>query len=103
MLAANNRCGSCVEFSATTENTTSPGFRYGNPCAREINLHCGGKMEETRSRFWAAIPASRSASSNDVRRSLCLPFPLVKKISLEIMSLDNSETLRVLEGMNRRT
>src|SRR5665213_3601385 len=37
-------------------------------------------MEETRTRFWEAIPASRRASSKDVKRSLCLPTPLVKKI-----------------------
>src|SRR2546423_15330447 len=97
LTAASKRCSSWLEYSATTETTTSPGSKYGSPCAREINLHCGGKMEETRTRFWAAIPASRSASSNDVRRSLCLPFPLVKKIRLGTMSLDNSETLRVFE------
>ncbi len=28
MLDASRRCGSCVEFSATTEKTTSPGLRY---------------------------------------------------------------------------
>src|SRR5207244_5390011 len=94
MLAASRRCGSWVEFSATTEDTTTPGSRYFNPCERAINLHCGGKIDETRTRFWAAIAASRSANSNDVRRSLCLPTPLVKKIRLGTMSLDNSETLQ---------
>jgi hypothetical protein len=34
---------------------------------------------------------------------LCLPTPLVKKIRLGTMSLDNSETLRVFESMNRQT
>src|SRR5581483_6795593 len=47
-------------------------------------------MEETRTRFWAAMPASRSASSKDVSRSRCFPTPLVKKIRLGTMSLDNS-------------
>src|SRR6266852_1222390 len=96
MLAASNRCGSCGEFSATTENTTSPGSRYFRPCERGINLHCGGKMEDTRTRFWAAIPASRNASSNDVRRSLCLSTPLVKKIRLGTIALDNSQILQCL-------
>src|SRR6478672_7669148 len=90
MLAASRRCGSWVEFSATTVNTTSPGYRYFNPWERGISLHCGGKMDETLTRFWAATPASRNASSNDVRRSLCLPTPLVKKIFLGTMSLPNS-------------
>src|SRR5215475_3080245 len=55
-------------------------------------------MEETRTRFWAAMPASRRANSKDVSRSLCLPTPLVKKIRLGTMSLDNSEILRFLIG-----
>src|SRR5437588_10158009 len=90
MLDASSRCGSCVEFSATTANTTSPGCRYCNPCERAISLQLGGKMEETRTRFCAAMPASRNASSNDVSRSRCFPTPLVKKIFLGTMSLDNS-------------
>src|SRR5215467_6980444 len=94
MLAASRRCGSWVEFSATTANTTSPGCKYFNPCERAISLHCGGKMEETRTRFCAAMPASRSANSKDVRRSRCLPTPLVKKIRLGTMSLPNSVILR---------
>src|ERR1700693_6074954 len=103
MLDASRRCGSCVEFSATTEKTTSPGLRYFSPCERGTSLHCGGKIEETRTRFWAAMPASRSASSNEVRRSRCFPTPLVKKIRLGTMSLDNSETLQLFELMNRQT
>src|SRR5208282_4052151 len=87
---ASRRCGSFVEFSATTANTTSPGCRYVSPCDRGTSLQLGGKMEETRTRFCAAIPASRSASSNDVRRSLCFPTPLVRKMRLGTMSLANS-------------
>src|SRR5438270_8408192 len=37
-------------------------------------------MEETRTRFCAAIPASLSANSKDVSLSLCLPTPLVRKM-----------------------
>src|SRR3954447_5567215 len=96
MLDAVRRCGSRVEFSATTANTTSPGFRYLRPSLRERTLQFGGKIEETRTRFCAAIPASRSANSNDVRRSLCFPTPLVKKMRLGTMSLDNSGILRKL-------
>src|SRR5216684_9177656 len=95
MLEATRRCGSRVEFSATTANTTSPGLRNLSPSLREVSLQLGGKMEDTRTRFCAAIPASRSASSNDVRRSLCFPTPLVKKIRLGTIALDNSQILRV--------
>src|SRR5438309_3900442 len=87
MLDATSRWGSRVELSATTANTTSPGLRYFNPSLRVISLQLGGKMEETRTRFCAAIPASRSANSNEVSRSLCLPTPLVRKIRLGTSSL----------------
>src|SRR6516162_11708249 len=90
ILEAVRRWGSRLEFSATTANTTSPGDKYFKPSLRAISLHCGGKMEETRTRFCAAMPASRSANSKDVRRSRCLPTPLVKKILLGTMSLPNS-------------
>src|ERR1035437_3334876 len=87
---ASRRGGSWVEFSATTANTTSPGDRYVSPCARGTSLQLGGKMEETRTRFCAAMPASRKASSKEVRRSRLFPTPLVKKIFLGTMSLPNS-------------
>src|SRR5271163_4995333 len=85
------RCASRVEFSAITAKTTSPGCRYLRPSLRGMSLQCGGKMEETRTRFWAAIPASRRASSKEVRRSLCLPTPLVKKRRVGTMFLPNLE------------
>src|SRR5436305_10871944 len=50
-------------------------------------------MEETRTRFCDAMPASRSASSKDVKRSLCFPTPFVRKRRLGTMSLPNSEIL----------
>src|SRR5438105_13956038 len=87
ILDAIRRCGSRVEFSATTENVTSPGYKYFRPSLREINLQLGGKIEETRTRFCAAMPASRSANSKEVSRSLCLPTPLVRKIRLGTSSL----------------
>src|ERR1700761_3129450 len=89
MLDTNRRCGSRVEFSATTAKTTSPGDKNFKPSLRVISLHCGGKMEETRTRFWAAMPASRRASSKDVNRSLCFPTPLVKKRRFGTMLLPN--------------
>src|SRR5579864_5437281 len=94
MEDASRRCGSRVEFSATTAKTTSPGCRYFTPSLRASNLQLGGKIEETRTRFWAAIPASRNANSNEVNRSRCFPTPLVKKIRFGTMSLPNSIVLR---------
>jgi hypothetical protein len=90
MEEASSRCASCVEFSATTANTTSPGLRYFTPSFRANILQFGGKIEETRTRFCAAMPASRKANSNDVNRSRCFPTPLVKNIRLGTMSLPNS-------------
>src|SRR3954470_9542857 len=91
MLEDMSRCGSRLEFSATTEKTTSPGERYFSPSLRETSLQLGGKMDETRTRFCAAMPASRSASSKDVNRSLCFPTPLVRKMRLGTISFANSE------------
>src|SRR5689334_13297097 len=51
-------------------------------------------MEDTRTRFCDAMPASRSASSKEVKRSLCFPTPLVRKSRLGTMSLPNSKILR---------
>src|SRR5438067_193794 len=103
------RCGSRLEFSATTEKTTSPGERYFSPSLREINLQFGGKIDETRTRFCAAMPASRSASSNEVRRSLCFPTPLVRKIRFGTMllptalaSLESSLLLSELKNLTQR-
>src|SRR5579871_528859 len=98
MLAASSRCGSRVEFSATTANATSPWCRYFSPWVRESSLHCGGKMEDTRTRFCDAMPASRSASSKEVKRSRCFPTPLVKKTLLGTMFVANSAILRVVGG-----
>ena len=89
MLDTISRCGSRVEFSAITEKTTSPSCRYFNPSLRGITLHCGGKIEDTRTRFCDAIPASRRASSKLVKRSLCVPLPLVKKIFFGTIAFPN--------------
>src|SRR5487761_1749320 len=89
ILDAIRRCGSREVFSATTAKTTSPGERNFKPSLRGISFACGGKIDETRTRFCAAIPASRSASSNDVRRSLCFPTPLVKNRRFGTMALPN--------------
>jgi hypothetical protein len=52
-------------------------------------LQRGGKMDETRTKFCEAIPASRSASSKEVKRSLCLPTPLVKNSFFGTMLFPN--------------
>src|SRR5215510_12097578 len=81
-VAAISRWGSRVAASDITTNVTWPGSRRLAPCARDRIRHPGGKMLETRTRLHAEIPADRSASSNDVSFSRCLPTPLVKNISL---------------------
>src|SRR5262245_3943758 len=75
------RCGSRVAASDITTKVTCPGARRLAPCDRERIRHFGGKMLDTRTRLQAAMPAERSASSNDVSFSRCLPTPLVKNIS----------------------
>src|SRR6184192_2797118 len=81
-VAASNRCGSRVAASDITTKVTWPGSSRFMPWVRERMRHLGGKMLETRTRLQAAIPADRSASSNEVSFSRCLPTPLVKNISL---------------------
>jgi len=66
-------------ISAMTAKTTSPGERYFSPSLRGMSLQCGGKMEETRTRFCAAMPASRSASSNEVRTLFMLAYAFGEK------------------------
>jgi len=45
-------------------------------------LQLGGKIDETRTRFCAAMPASRKANSNEVRRSRCFPHAFGKEYLL---------------------
>ena len=51
------------------------------PSPRDRIRQFGGKMLDTRTRLHAAMPAERSASSNEVSFSRCFPTPLVKNIS----------------------
>src|ERR1700734_1336590 len=76
------RLGSFVSWRAMTQWTIWPGLMSFSPSFRLISLQCGGKIEETVTRFAFSIPASRSESSNDERRSLWMPAPCVKKIAL---------------------
>src|SRR5271157_4070334 len=46
-------------------------------------------MEETRTRLCEAMPASRRANSKELKRSLCLPTPLVKNIFFGTMLFPN--------------
>src|SRR5215470_11663006 len=92
-VAAISRWGSRVAASDITTNVTWPGSRRLAPCARDRIRHPGGKMLDTRTRLHAAIPADRSASSNDVSFSRCLPTPLVKNISLGTNPTTSSRSL----------
>src|SRR4051812_6410901 len=77
-----SRCGSRVAASDMTTKVTCPGCSCLVPWDRDRIRHFGGKMLETRTRLHAAIPAERSARSNQVSFSRWLPAPLVKNISL---------------------
>jgi len=70
-------------------------FPETKPSLRVSILHCGGKMDETRTKFCEAIPASRSASSKEVKRSLCLPTPLVKNSFFGTMLFPNFDVSSV--------
>src|SRR5271156_5322908 len=63
-----------------TVNATCPALMCFKPSLREINLQCGGKIDETRTMLQAAMPAFRNASSKLDSRSRCLPTPFVRKI-----------------------
>ena len=80
--AATRRFGSLVSWRAITQWTICPGLISFSPSLRLISLQRGGKIELTVTRLAFSMPASRSDSSNDDRRSLCTPTPLVKKIAL---------------------
>src|SRR5215470_883167 len=95
-VAAISRWGSRVAASDITTNVTWPGSRRLAPCARDKIRHPGGKMLESRTRLHAAMPADRSASSNDVSFSRCLPTPLVKNISLGTHPTTSSRSLSTL-------
>src|SRR5882672_8398863 len=77
--AATRRLGSLVADSATTVNSTWPGFSMLSPSSRSTSSQCGGKIELTRTRLKLARCASRNAISKLVSFSLCRPTPLVRK------------------------
>ena len=81
-VAAISRCGSRVAASDMTTKVTCPGSSRFMPCGTREDRHLGGKMLDTRTRLHAAMPADRSASSNEVSFSRCFPTPFVKNISL---------------------
>src|ERR1035437_4945867 len=99
MLETSSRCASRVEFSAITAKTTSPGLRYLRPSLRGISLQLGGKIEETRTILCEAIPASLRASSKELKRSLCLPTPLVKNSFFGTMLFPNFDVSSLLLKM----
>src|ERR1700730_8181300 len=76
------RWGSRVAASDMTTKGTCPGSSRFMPSFRDRIRHFGGKMLDTRTRLHAAMPAERSASSNEGNFSPCLQTPLVKNISL---------------------
>src|SRR5882672_346611 len=90
--AATRRLGSLVADSATTVNSTWPGFSMLSPSSRSTSSQCGGKIELTRTRLKFARCASRNAISKLVSFSLCRPTPLVRKalVGMNIRASINS-------------
>src|SRR5688500_13015141 len=50
------------------------------PSCLEMSLACGGKIDDTRTRLYWAIPAERRAISKLESFSRCFPTPWVRKI-----------------------
>src|SRR3989344_2078279 len=78
--AATKRFGSFVEFLAITVKAICPGRSSFKPSSRDILLQPGGRMLDIVTIFKGSMPASRNATSNEVKYSLCRPTPLVKNI-----------------------
>src|SRR5689334_16154109 len=57
-----------------------PGFNNLMPSFFEMSLACGGKIDDTRTRLYCAIPAERRAISKLDSFSRCFPTPWVRKI-----------------------
>ncbi len=76
--AATRRCGSLVAFSLITTWRTCPDLSSFCPSCSEISLQWGGKIDDTRTRLYCAMPAERSAISKLESFSRCLPTPLVR-------------------------
>src|SRR6266436_6738131 len=62
-----------------TAKTICPGDKYFMPSCWLSSLQLGGKIDLTRTRLNSAMPAERSANSNEVSFPRSLPTPLVKK------------------------
>jgi hypothetical protein len=64
------RFRSFVSDLAMTQKVISPGLSNCSPRFRGMILQSGGKMDDTLTKLQYAIPALRSASSNEVNFSL---------------------------------
>ena len=66
MPAAIQRPASLVSARANTQKVISPGLTAAMPALQGISSQCGGRIEETVTRFCCSISASRKACSNAV-------------------------------------
>src|SRR5215471_13485354 len=82
MPAAILRPASLVSDRAMTQNVISPGRNVATPEARLMSSHCGGRIDETETRFCCSMSASRSAYSNAVSAWRCTPTPWVRNTLL---------------------
>src|SRR5258708_35408064 len=82
MPAAIRRPASLVSDRAMTQNVISPGRNVATPAARLISSHCGGRIDETETRFGCSMSATRTADSNAVSAWRCTPTPWVRNTLL---------------------
>src|SRR6266850_5400186 len=102
MEEAHRRCGSLVSAWLMTQKTTSPARRYLTPSFLVMILQPGGKMLLTRTMLKCAIPASRSAISNEFSFSRCRPTPLVRNIFFDTNIATLAQTIGWSSSGTRR-
>src|SRR5580693_7628727 len=82
MPEATRRPNSLVSDRAITQNVISPGLNAATPTWRGMSSHCGGRIDETETRFCCSISASRSAYSKAASCWRWTPTPRVRKTRL---------------------
>ena len=87
------RPASFVSARARTQNVISPGLSAATPVSRGMNSHCGGKIEETETRFCCSMSASRNAYSNAESCCRWAPIPRVRNTRFGIGNISRSHLL----------
>src|SRR5262249_114827 len=96
--AAIGRRASWVSARGMTQNVISPGLKVATPTVWLISSQCGGRIEETVTRFCCSMSASRSAYSNAVSAWRCTPTPRVRNTDLGNGNIGIRNSLLVLHA-----